>query len=1045
MNGELWYHPSYGVVAFNAPAVGIGTVMTDTSDCGSVDSSGYRTIRKVAVVDSSSSFNLDTYDCDGNQFAADANTHAQMLLELRWVDETQAKTDSEPSPNVEFGVASGNYFTNSITESPTSIFHPEENGKGFKYWYSYVSQADKNEQIVSTAYHITVGAVPGLSAVRVTARIYYKVIPSLVGASPDASTAGGKPDSGVDATASDGPSGVFGTIVLDPVASGDLSNWTPPAVNSNPTMTFEEIVSPYDSGVALRTTATGTTLMACPVEYTSRDFQLPGSISSAAYALQLYLALDSNMTTYNWPGLQVDLLSGGVAVADIQYYRAAATGDYIMQRTANWHAIADNGFQTLPLSPLLDSNSAVISTPVTFDKIRITMVNYTCVGTNSVIIDALSLVPTNSNPAGGSRDSGVDATVSGGGRDGAGATGDVKDSSTTDAVAGKTDVGADASGTGGAAGSGQETILFKMESVEGVSYNPPQITTFTLTTASYITRVWTYHYAATIGTKSPTVAFKDTTSGTVYGPWAQVGYYSFAGTLGATRSDPGNILGPPDNYWMAYPGQSVPAGTYQVIDSDPTTWAYTSDLGNRGVTWVYGYSLSGGGRDGGIDQAQSDAGARADAKDSSVADSPTDSSGGETGGSTGCNLIVNGNAEAAIGSADGTPVSTPGWTSVGEATAIQYGVSGWPAPTDPGPADRGLNFFSGGQADATSSLTQTIDVSQYASSIDASHVTYVVSGWLGGWSSQDDNATLTVTFQNASGAALGTGSIGPVMSSDRSGVTGFVQQSSSGAVPSGTRTVLVALSMARTEGVANDGYADDLSLVFSGTGASAGACNLGTSVDGGSTTGSDGSSTCGIGSAPAPVGTFDDDFSLGLRSAYWSVTQTTAGLYSVDSAQGDVRLAKVGTNSAGILQNVVVNLNIQNVGGPVAGDFELSVDIANAVLGSGGTDQIELHASFDDSSYFYDVYDNSSGVNVHVWTGSLQPGFSTTATAGTFKIARTGATISAYFNTALVWSSTWTTGRLVGAAFVLQLQANSDDNESVRFDNFHLKGGCVSP
>ena len=54
-----------------------------------------------------------------------------------------------------------------------------------------------------------------------------------------------------------------------------------------------------------------------------------------------------------------------------------------------------------------------------------------------------------------------------------------------------------------------------------------------------------------------------------------------------------------------------------------------------------------------------------------------------------CNLIVNGNAEAALGSADGTPVSTPGWTSVGEATAAQYGVNGWPALTDPGLSDRG--------------------------------------------------------------------------------------------------------------------------------------------------------------------------------------------------------------------------------------------------------------------------------------------------------------------------------------------------------------------
>jgi hypothetical protein len=179
-----------------------------------------------------------------------------------------------------------------------------------------------------------------------------------------------------------------------------------------------------------------------------------------------------------------------------------------------------------------------------------------------------------------------------------------------------------------------------------------------------------------------------------------------------------------------------------------------------------------------------------------------------------CNLIVNGDAEAAIGSPDGTPVPTSGWTSVGEATAIQYGASEYPALTDPGPSDRGLNFFAGGQSDPTSSLAQTINVSQYASSIDTGHVTYALSGWLGGWEDQGDSATLTVTFQDATGRALAAGSIGPVTEADRADVTGLSQRSSNGAVPSGTRTVSVVLSMIRTDGTANDGYADNLSLLF---------------------------------------------------------------------------------------------------------------------------------------------------------------------------------------------------------------------------------------
>jgi hypothetical protein len=212
-----------------------------------------------------------------------------------------------------------------------------------------------------------------------------------------------------------------------------------------------------------------------------------------------------------------------------------------------------------------------------------------------------------------------------------------------------------------------------------------------------------------------------------------------------------------------------------------------------------------GGRTGGSPSPQTDA----------AADSPASTGGGvaadsrpDSASPTACNLIVNGNAEAAIGSADGSPVATPGWTSTGEATAGQYGVNGWPALTDPGPADRGLNLFSGGAFDATSSLTQTVNVNQFASTIDASQVTYVLSGWLGGFEGQDDSATLTVTFQSASGTALGTGSIGPVTSSDRSGVTGLLQRSSTGAVPAGTRTVSVVLSLVRTEGWANDGYTD---------------------------------------------------------------------------------------------------------------------------------------------------------------------------------------------------------------------------------------------
>jgi hypothetical protein len=40
---------------------------------------------------------------------------------------------------------------------------------------------------------------------------------------------------------------------------------------------------------------------------------------------------------------------------------------------------------------------------------------------------------------------------------------------------------------------------------------------------------------------------------------------------------------------MTLPLQVVPAGTYQIIDSVPATWGYTTDFGNRGIALVYGY------------------------------------------------------------------------------------------------------------------------------------------------------------------------------------------------------------------------------------------------------------------------------------------------------------------------------------------------------------------------------------------------------------------------------------------------------------------------
>jgi hypothetical protein len=203
---------------------------------------------------------------------------------------------------------------------------------------------------------------------------------------------------------------------------------------------------------------------------------------------------------------------------------------------------------------------------------------------------------------------------------------------------------------------------------------------------------------------------------------------------------------------------------------------------------------------------------------------------------TTANLIVNGDAEQGTGSTDGTVVvAVPSWAVANNGNVLIYGATGgYPTATDPGPPSRGLNFFSGGPNDTVSTLAQSIDVSVYAAAIRQGAVTFALSGWLGGYSSQDDNATVTISFLDAAGAdagatdagnavdagdagaPLGTATIGPVLASDRGSATGLLLRTTTGLVPPGTVAIAVQVTMTRLSGTANDGYADSLSLTLTG-------------------------------------------------------------------------------------------------------------------------------------------------------------------------------------------------------------------------------------
>ncbi len=123
-------------------------------------------------------------------------------------------------------------------------------------------------------------------------------------------------------------------------------------------------------------------------------------------------------------------------------------------------------------------------------------------------------------------------------------------------------------------------------------------------------------------------------------------------------------------------------------------------------------------------------------------------------------------------------------------------------------------MFAGGPGEALSTASQTVDVSASAASIDAGTASATLDGWLGGWQTQDDSATVTAEFLAASGQALAALTIGPVTSADRGGQSKLLERTAKGNVPRYTRSIRVTITARRAEGIYNDGYADNISLTL---------------------------------------------------------------------------------------------------------------------------------------------------------------------------------------------------------------------------------------
>lgn len=322
-----------------------------------------------------------------------------------------------------------------------------------------------------------------------------------------------------------------------------------------------------------------------------------------------------------------------------------------------------------------------------------------------------------------------------------------------------------------------DTDLFNNFNTGGVVNGPRTATRFTLDRPATITTLVTYHWNNGRGAVPGTISLRDQ-NGKIYGPFTAIGSSGQGGTANVD--------------WTARANVTVPAGTYAVLDSNPATWSHNAQSGFSGFAKVQGRTQVGGSTNVNLNRSES----------------PVNDSVSE-------NLLVNGDAEAGTGANDGSVVTVPGWQTSGFFTVMRYdGRSDELLSTSPGPSDRGHNFFLGGNQGESSSATQRVSVSRFAQAIDSGRAEFRLSGWLGGWETQNDQATLTVTFTDARGARLGTSSIGPVTNTDRQNVASLLERSDSGKVPAGTRWIDVELRMVRAVGTWNDGFADNLSLTI---------------------------------------------------------------------------------------------------------------------------------------------------------------------------------------------------------------------------------------
>jgi hypothetical protein len=188
------------------------------------------------------------------------------------------------------------------------------------------------------------------------------------------------------------------------------------------------------------------------------------------------------------------------------------------------------------------------------------------------------------------------------------------------------------------------------------------------------------------------------------------------------------------------------------------------------------------------------------------------------------NALLNGDGETGTAVSDETSHVCPqGWTcdpGFPNTTLIRYGTTTFPSAAESARIGGGNNFFAGGPDMPMPGVTQTVNLGEQPE-FDAGAVKATFGGCLGGFGDQNDSATVRLTFgtkEDPDGVdPRDTFAKNGPKAAERGSKTTLLPVSQTVAVPPTTFSFRFTLLFVRDGSGYNDGYADNLSVIFGPT------------------------------------------------------------------------------------------------------------------------------------------------------------------------------------------------------------------------------------